>query len=159
MFSRNINCCFGGCLFAFILTQNLGYTNSVFLPLEVITVFIKKHTWNNCLSFPDSLVGKESACNAGDPDLIPGSGRWAGEGIDYSLQQCKDCEIWTSLVAQLVQNPVQYGRPGFHPWVGKVPWGMGKLPTPVFWPGEFLDCVVHGATKSQTCLSNFHSLH
>ena len=31
--------------------------------------------------FPDSSVGKESTCNAGDPDLIPGSGRSAGEGI------------------------------------------------------------------------------
>ena len=34
-------------------------------------------------SFPDSSVGKESACNAGDPSLIPGSGRSAGEGMDY----------------------------------------------------------------------------
>ena len=93
MFSRNINCCYGGCLFAFIFTQNLRYTNSVFLPLEVISVFIKKHTWNNCFSFPECSVGKESTCNAGDPGLIPGSGRWAGEGIGYSLQQCKDCEI------------------------------------------------------------------
>ena len=33
------------------------------------------------LGFPDSSVGKESACNAGDPGSIPGSGRSAGEGI------------------------------------------------------------------------------
>ena len=32
--------------------------------------------------FPDSSVGKESACNAGDPGLIPGSGRSQGEGIE-----------------------------------------------------------------------------
>ena len=30
-------------------------------------------------------VGKESACNARDPSLIPGSGRSAGEGIGYPL--------------------------------------------------------------------------
>ena len=30
--------------------------------------------------FPGGSVGKESACNAGDPGLIPGSGRSAGEG-------------------------------------------------------------------------------
>ena len=30
--------------------------------------------------FPCSSVGKESACNAGDPGLIPGSGRFPGEG-------------------------------------------------------------------------------
>ena len=28
-------------------------------------------------------------------------------------------------------------EPGFHPWVGKMPWRREKLPTPVFWPGEF----------------------
>ena len=36
--------------------------------------------------FPDSSVGKESACNAGDPRSIPGSGRSSGEGIGYPLQ-------------------------------------------------------------------------
>ena len=50
--------------------------------------------------FPDSSFGKESACNAGDLGLIPGSGRSTGEGIGYPLQYS-----WTSLVAQLVKNP------------------------------------------------------
>ena len=36
--------------------------------------------------FPDSSVVKESARNAGDPGLIPGSGRSAGEGNGYPLQ-------------------------------------------------------------------------
>ena len=31
----------------------------------------------------------------------------------------------------------QCGRPGFDPWVGKIPWSRERLPTPVFWPGEF----------------------
>ena len=48
---------------------------------------------------PDSSVGKESACNAGDPGSIPRSGRSAGEGTGYPLQ----CS-WASLVAQLVKN-------------------------------------------------------
>ena len=34
----------------------------------------------------DSSVGKESAFNAGDPGLIPDSGRSTGEGIGYPLQ-------------------------------------------------------------------------
>ena len=38
------------------------------------------------MGFPDSLVGKESACSAGDPSSIPGSGRSPGEGKGYSLQ-------------------------------------------------------------------------
>ena len=37
------------------------------------------------LGFPDSLVGKEHACNAGDPGSNPGSGRSPGEGIGYTL--------------------------------------------------------------------------
>ena len=45
------------------------------------------------------LSGKASACNAGDPGLIPGSGRSAGEGIGYPLQYS-----WAFLVAQLVRN-------------------------------------------------------
>ena len=36
--------------------------------------------------FPHSSVGKESACNTGDPGLIPGSGRSPGEGKDNPLQ-------------------------------------------------------------------------
>ena len=28
-------------------------------------------------------------------------------------------------------------NPGFDPWVGKIPWRRARLPTPVFWPGEF----------------------
>ena len=35
---------------------------------------------------PDSSVGKEAACNAGDPSLIPGLARSAGEGNGYPLQ-------------------------------------------------------------------------
>ena len=35
---------------------------------------------------PDSSVGKESACNAGDPRAIPGLGRSPGEGKGYPLQ-------------------------------------------------------------------------
>ena len=38
------------------------------------------------LGFPDSPIGKESTCNAGDPSSIPGSGRSAGEGVGYPLQ-------------------------------------------------------------------------
>ena len=36
--------------------------------------------------FPGSSVGKESTCNAGDPGLIPGLGRFPREGISYPLQ-------------------------------------------------------------------------
>ena len=32
---------------------------------------------------------------------------------------------------------LQYWRPGFSPWVGKISWRRERLPTAVFWPGEF----------------------
>ena len=38
------------------------------------------------MTFPDSSVGKESACNAEDLGLIPGLGRSFGEGNGYPLQ-------------------------------------------------------------------------
>jgi len=82
--------------------------------------------------FPDSSVGKESTYNAGEPSSIPGSGRSAGEGIDYPLQYS-----WASLVTHLINNPLQCRRPGFNPWVGNIPWRRERLPTPIFWSGEF----------------------
>ena len=82
--------------------------------------------------FLDSSVGKESACSARDPSLIPGLGRFAGEGIGYPVQYS-----WVSLMAQLVKNLPAMRGPGFDPWVGKIPWRRERLPTPVFWPGEF----------------------
>ena len=59
----------------------------------------------NCLmaflmGFPGSSAGKESACHAGDPSSIPGSGRSPGEGMGYPLQYS-----WASVVAQTVKNP------------------------------------------------------
>ena len=49
--------------------------------------------------FAGSSAGKEFACNAGDPGLIPGPGRSPGEGIGSPLLYS-----WSSLVAQMVKN-------------------------------------------------------
>ena len=97
------------------------------------------------MGFPGSSSGKDSMCNAGDSTSISGLGRSTGEGIGYPLQYS-----WASLVAQLVKNlPAMqeaWGRPGFDPWVGKIPWRRERLPTPVFWPGEF-----HGQHSPWVC--------
>ena len=42
--------------------------------------------FNSEKGVPGSSVGKESACNAGDPGLIPGLGKSTGKGIGYPLQ-------------------------------------------------------------------------
>ena len=47
-------------------------------------LFINQVTFQ--LGFPCSLADKESACNAGDPGLFPGSGRSPGEGNGNPLQ-------------------------------------------------------------------------
>ena len=82
--------------------------------------------------FPDSSVGKESVCNAGDPGSISQLGRSAREGIGYPLQYS-----WATLVAQLIKNLPAMGETWFDSWVGKIPWRRKRLPTPVFWSGEF----------------------
>ena len=66
------------------------------------------------MGFPGGSAGKESACNAGDPGLIPGLGRSPGEGKGY---------------------PLQYS-------------GLENS----------TDCIVHGIVKSQTQLSDFHTI-
>ena len=40
-------------------------------------------------------------------------------------------------MSQLVKNSPAMWRLWFDPWVGKIPWRREKLPTLVFWPGEF----------------------
>ena len=93
--------------------------------------------------FPDGSVGKESACNARDPGLIPGSGRSAGEGIGYPLQYS-----WASLVAELVKNLPEMQET----WVRSLGWEnpveKGKV--------THSSILAWRIAKSRTRLSDFH---
>ena len=105
--------------------------------------------------FPYSSVGKESTCNARDPDLIPGSRRFPGEGTGYPLQ----CS-WISIVAQLVKNPPAMQEI----WVQSLGWevspGEGKgYPLQYSGRENSMGCVVRGGAKSRTQLSDFLFLH
>ena len=60
---------------------------------------IEQRKWDKFGEFPRSSAGKETACNAGDPGLIPESGRSPGEGVGCPLQYS-----WASLVAQSIKN-------------------------------------------------------
>src|SRR5574339_572376 len=66
--------------------------------------------------------------------------------------------FWASLVAQTERILLQCRRPGFNPWVGKIPWGRERLPTPVFWRGKF-----HGLYnpwgRKELDMAEQHSLH
>ena len=62
-------------------------------------------------------------------------------------------------VAQTVKNLPECRRPGFNPWVGKIPWRRKWQATPVFLPGEFCErgvwwATVHGVAKSRKQLSS-----
>ena len=95
------------------------------------------------MGFPNSSVGKESTCNAGDPGSVPGLGRSAGERKGYPLQYS-----WASLVAQLVKNLPAVRET----WVQSL--GLGRS------SGEgkgyllqysglenSMDCIVHGVQR------------
>ena len=61
------------------------------------------------MSFPGGSDGIESACNAGDLSLIPGSGRSPGEGNGYPLQySCLENTTgrgaWQATVRGFVKN-------------------------------------------------------
>jgi len=65
---------------------------------------------------PGSSAGKEPTCNAGDPGLIPGLGRFLGEGIGYPLQYFGAFLVaqsgegnGTALQYSCLENPVDGG--------------------------------------------------
>ena len=111
-------------------------------------------SFSGFLGFPDSSVGKESACNAEDPGSIPGLRRSAGEGKVYTLQYS-----WTSLVAQLVKNPpaMQETRVPSLGWEDPLEKGKAAHSSILAWsPWNSIDCIVHGVTKSWARLIHFH---
>ena len=59
------------------------------------------------VGFPDSSVGKESACNAGDLGSIPGLGRSPGEGKGYPLQYSSLENSTDCVVHGVVKNQTQ----------------------------------------------------
>ena len=89
-------------LLLFCVFIPLIFENLILKPqLKILTYLLKKIIviCSGAMGFPNSSVGKELACNAGDPSSIPGSGRSAGKRTGYPLQ----CS-WASLVVQLVKN-------------------------------------------------------
>ena len=70
-------------------------------------IFHKGYKW--AMGFPRSSVGKESACNVGDPGSIPGSGRSPGEGngkpLQYScLGNPMDRGAWQATVHEVTKS-------------------------------------------------------
>ena len=59
-----------------------------------------------------------STYKAGDPSSKPGLGRSSEEGTGYPLQYSWVC----------LKSCLQWGKPGFNPWVGKIPWKRAWQP-------------------------------
>ena len=73
-------------------------------------------------AFPDSSLGKESACNAGDPSSIAGSGRSPGEGIGYPL-------LYSGLENSM--NCIVHGVPKSWTWLSDFHFHISYLNYPV----------------------------
>ena len=89
------------------------------------------------MGFPGGSDGEESACNAGDPDLIPGLGRSPGEGHGIPLQY------------SCLENPHGQGSQ-----IGYSLWGHKKLDmTEATWHVNFF---FSGRYKANVYLHNFN---
>ena len=95
------------------------------------------------MGFPDSSVGKEPTCNAGDPSSIPGSGRSPGEGIGDPLQYSR-----ASFVAQLLkESACSSGDLGSIPELGRSPGDENGYSLQYFGLENSMDYMYMGSQK------------
>ena len=95
--------------------------------------------------FPDSSVGKESACNAGDPGWIPGSGRSAEKG-----QATHSSILGFPCGSAGKESICNAGDLGSIHGLGRSP-GEGKgYPLQCSGLENSMDCTVYGVAKSWT---------
>ena len=94
--------------------------------------------------FPDSSVDKESACNAGDPGLIPGLGRSTGEGIDPT-------PVFLGFPCDSAgkESACNAGDLDLIPGLGRSPGGGKGYPLLCSGLENSVDCIVHGVMGSQ----------
>ena len=128
----------------------------------------------NSRSFPGGPVIENLPSSTGQTSLIPGQGtkipHATGQQASPAWQTLRSpCTKRRAGARPLRPNTINKGCPRLG-W-GRLPavrearvWALGwdllekgRLPTPGFSPGKSRDCTVHGATKSQTQLSNLHS--
>ena len=111
--------------------------------------------WMIWVQFQKHLLNRNLKKEQSECDYINLNGPW-GAQTKYYFWEC----FWGCFLMRCTfeskaseNHPLQHGwlrwclcwwriclqcrRPEFHPWVGKIPWRRERLPTPVFWPGEF----------------------
>ena len=106
-----------------------------------------------CVAGLRPLVPKASGAQpplpgAGGAHLRPQSGS-CQQQQQHHLERCQECLRFPDGSAG--KESACNERPGFNPCVGKTPWRRERLPTPVFWPGEFHGlCSLWGHKESDT---------
>ena len=70
------------------------------------------------------------------PVYFPLCGLW-GTHTRYNLIHCSPLSILGDFPCGSAGKESTCGRHGFNPWVRKIPWRRKRLPTPLFWSGEF----------------------
>ena len=100
---------------------------------------VMRKSWVRSMGHEDPLEEEPT------PVFLPGKFHGRRSLIGHSPWDRKESRTWLSdftlyfallsLVAQLIKNPPTMRETWVRPWVGKIPWR--RLPTPVFWPGEF----------------------
>ena len=88
------------------------------------------------LSFPRPPTAIENLHSSPQAPYLNTTPSFSAEELDSGSHRLyRDC--WASLVTQMGKNIcLQCRRPGFDPWVGKIPCRREWLPTPVFLPGK-----------------------
>ena len=96
--------------------------------------------------FHDSSIDKESACNAGDPSLIPGSGRfpWRRDRLPTPVFLGFPCGSADK------EYTCSTGDLGFTPGLGRSPGEGNNYPLQCSGLKNSVDCIVHGVAKSWT---------
>ena len=100
-----------------------------------------------------SSAAKESACNTGDPGLIPGLGRSTREGGRLPTP------VFLGFPCGLAgkESASNVGDLGLIPRLGRSPGEGNGYPLQSFGLENSMDCIVHGVAKSRMRLSDFHS--
>ena len=102
--------------------------------------------------FPDRSVGKESACKAGDPGLIPGVGKihWRRDRLPTAVF------LGFPYGSAGKESTFSAGELGSIPGLGRCPGKGNGYPLQYSGLENSVDYTVQGVAKSQTQLSNFH---
>ena len=76
------------------------------------------------VGFPESSVGKESACSAGDPQFDSWIRKihWGRDRLPTPVFLGFSCGSAGK------ESACSVGRPGFDPWAGKIPWRSWAIP-------------------------------